>query len=130
MCAQNGKPKISVMMSRVVYAPCLLMPSPWSKVASPSAVTSSMYASSSTEAEKNLGSLVPSRSTYTTPPSVVLIVPVSDSRLRQVAVMFIELLLILVHSVSIHVGIMAEDERSHNAVIGSWLFLRRLALAD
>src|SRR5437762_14353047 len=46
--------------------------------------------------------------------------PFSDSGLRPVAVVFIELFLLLVHTTGIHVCIMADVERSNNTVIGSW----------
>src|SRR5512135_863391 len=45
--------------------------------------------------------------------------PFSDSGLRPVAVVFIELLLLIVHTADIHICIMADDERSDYAVIGS-----------
>src|SRR6266571_1969557 len=54
----------------------------------------------------------------------------SYSLLRPVAILFIKLPLYIVHTVDIHVCIMADVERSDNAIIGSWLSVRGPALPD
>jgi hypothetical protein len=46
------------------------------------------------------------------------------------AVVFIELPLQLVHPAGIQIGIMADGERVDDAIIRSWLFIRRQALPD
>jgi len=46
------------------------------------------------------------------------------------AVVFIELLLPLIYTADKQVCVMADVERSDNAVIGTWLSVGRLALPD
>src|SRR5438876_10401382 len=54
----------------------------------------------------------------------------SDSVLHPVAVAFIELPLPIIHTFGIQVCIMAEVERSDNAVTGSWFSIRGQALPN
>ena len=54
----------------------------------------------------------------------------SDGPLRPVTMVFIELPLLIVYSAGKRVRVMAEIERSDNAIIGSWLRVRGDALAD
>ncbi len=56
--------------------------------------------------------------------------PKSVGALLPVAMVFIELPLLIVHSANKHVCVMADVERSDNGVIGSWLCVRGYALAD
>src|SRR5438270_8767834 len=54
----------------------------------------------------------------------------SDSMLRPVAVVFIELPLPIIYTASIHIGIIAVAERSDEAIIGSWTSVCKQALPD
>src|SRR5579864_8560344 len=54
----------------------------------------------------------------------------SDSVLHPVAVAFIEFSLPLIHTFGIQVCIMADVERSDNAITGSWLSIRGHTLPD
>jgi hypothetical protein len=56
--------------------------------------------------------------------------PGSDGALRPVTMVFIELPLLIVHSADKRVRVMAEIERSDNAIIGSWLRVRGDTLPD
>jgi hypothetical protein len=59
-----------------------------------------------------------------------LCLPFSDSALRPVAVVFIELPLPIIYTASIHICIITVAERSDEAIIGSWPSVCKQALPD